>query len=144
MKKILPIIITAVVVGGACFYGGLKYQQNVNTQTIAAQRAQRTAGLDNFGTGTGQRNGTQRMAGGAGGFTGGQIISKDAQSITVKSSDGSSKIVFFSDTTKIMKSAESSSDDLVTGEQVTINGAANPDGSITAQTIQLRPATSTP
>ncbi len=142
MNKILPIIITAIVVGGMCFYGGMKYGQNVNTQTIAAQMAQRTANLGNFGTG--QRNGTQRMAGGAGGFIGGQIIGKDAQSITVKSNDGSSKIVFFSNTTKIMKSAEGSSGDLTAGEQVTINGTANQDGSITAQTIQLRPATSTP
>lgn len=140
MKKLLLIIIVIiVVVGGGAFYGGMKYEQNVNAQTIAAQRTQRAA---NFG-GAGQKP-DQRTAGDAGGFIGGQIISKDAQSITVKSSDGSSKIVFFSDTTKIMKSAEGSPSDFATGKQVSVNGKTNQNGSITAETIQLRQATSTP
>jgi len=85
------------------------------------------------------------------GFVNGEIIAKDdpakdgaGKSITVKSNDGSSKIVFFSSTTKIMKSVDGSPGDLAIGKQVSVNGAANQDGSVTAQTIQLRQATSTP
>jgi len=130
-NKIIAIVIGIVIIGGGAFYGGMKYQQNVNSQAISAQRAQRTA---NFGAGQGNN---QLMAGGAGGFTGGEIIGKDDKSITVKSNDGSSKIIFFSNTTRIMKSAESSSGDLVAGEQISVNGTANQDGSITAQSIQI-------
>jgi len=90
------------------------------------------------GTGTnGQRNGGLR---GFGGGTIGQVLSKDANSITVKLPDGSTKIVFFSGTTTIDKTAQGTSGDLKTGETVAVNGSANSDGSITAQRITVRPA----
>jgi hypothetical protein len=54
--------------------------------------------------------------------------------------DGSSKIVYFSDSTMIGKSTQGAASDLNTGEQVMANGTSNPDGSITAQNIQIRPA----
>lgn len=125
MKKYLPILIAILVTGGIAFYGGSQYGKN---QSLAAAP----------GTGRGNFQGRQRGAGGAGGFIGGQIISKDDKSITVQGMDGSSKIIFFSDTTKIMKAVDGTLADLAQGKQVTINGTANPDGSISAQMIQLR------
>lgn len=77
---------------------------------------------------------------GDGSFTVGQIIAKDDKSITIKSNDGSSKIVFFSDSTTIGKTTQGSATDLNNEENVMVNGQANPDGSITAQSIQIRPA----
>ena len=149
MKKILPIFIVIIaVVGAGSFYGGMKYQESKTPQRPTAGNFQnlqnlspeeRQQRLQQFGVG-GQGNRAQS----GGGFIGGEIIGKDAQSITVKSNDGSSKIVFFSNTTKIMKSAEGSPSDLATGKQVSVNGKTNQDGSITAETIQLRQATSTP
>lgn len=86
-------------------------------------------------------NGVSNMRGGAGapGFRPivGQILSQDSTSITVKLPDGSSKIVMFSDTTPINKTALGSKTDLTTGTGVRIIGTTNSDGSVTAQDIQL-------
>ena len=90
--------------------------------------------------------------GAEGGFTAGEIISKDnpeggqasygaSKSVTIKIPNGGSKIIFFSDSTEINKSARGSADDLEIGKTISISGSANPDGSITAETIQLRPTT---
>jgi hypothetical protein len=124
MKKLLPVIIAIVIiVAGGAFYGGMKYTQNK-----APQRLQQLGAV-----GAGLRNGRA-----GGGFAAGEIISKDDKSITVKLQAGGSKIVFYSDTTKIGEFVNGTTDALKIGKSVTINGKANQDGSITAETIQLR------
>ena len=75
----------------------------------------------------------------SGGFSAGQIIAKDEKSVTIKMQDGSSKIVFYSESTKIQKTADGTGADLAIDQEVTASGAANSDGSLTAQTIQVRP-----
>lgn len=138
MKKILPIIIIVVIVGAGAFFGGMKYNQSKQVSSIQQRFQQMGANVG------GIRNGGTRN--GAGNFVGGEIIAKDnpagdgaSKSITVKLQDGGSKIVFFSDSTQITKSASGTVDDLKTGENLMVTGQTNSDGSITAQTIQIRP-----
>lgn len=65
----------------------------------------------------------------------GEIISKDADSITVKLPGGGSKIVFYSDSTEIGKSASGTSVDLEIGKTVIVNGAAHSGGNFAAKSI---------
>ncbi len=137
-KTIVTIVIAAIIAGGAGFYGGMLYGKSAGIDLSANLNRQRgTSGM------MGQRgNGVQQNTG----FSGGEIIKKDNNSITVKLTNarlpdgqGSSQIILFSGATKVTKSAEGSTADLIVGEQVTITGSKNQDGSLTAQSIQIRP-----
>lgn len=144
MKKTILIFVALIlVVGGGAFYGGMKYQQgrgsfgNLNRQNFQnlteEQRQQLLQGNvgRSFQRGIGVGSGTN--------FLSGEIIGKDEQSLTLKMPDGGSRIVFFSGSTKILKTTEGSIDDIVIGEQIMVNGEQNSDGSYTAQSIQPRP-----
>ncbi len=80
-----------------------------------------------------------RFANGAN-FVTGTVTAKDDQSITVKSRDGSSKVILYSTTTEVSKFASGSLADVAVGVNVMASGKTNSDGSITAQSIQIRPA----
>lgn len=67
----------------------------------------------------------------------GEITKMDDTSITIKTTDGGSKIVLLSDSTTFNKAAPSSKSDLKTGLKVTITGDSNADGSITGKTINI-------
>ncbi len=144
-KTLLMIAVVAIVVGGGAFYGGMKYAQGGSQRGNFAnltpeQRQQFTANA-----GAGFRSGTGQGRGGMnGGFTAGEIISKDDKSITLKMPDGGSKIIFYSDTTEVSKFTEGGAEDLVVGKNISVNGTANQDGSVTAQSIQIRPLLTSP
>ncbi len=138
MKKNLPIIIVIVVlVAAGSFYAGLKYQSSKTPS-----RGQFAAGFPNFIGEGGQPMGAGVRTGGAGknnvGFINGEILSADDQSITVKMRDGGSKIVFYSANTAIGKMASGTPEDLSVGTAVMVTGKTGSDGSLTAETIQIR------
>jgi hypothetical protein len=69
----------------------------------------------------------------------GEIISTDETSITVKTEDGSSKIVLLTGSTSINKAEEVTKTALIKGVRVAVFGTTNTDGSVTAQNVQLNP-----
>ncbi|MDP3794101.1 MAG: DUF5666 domain-containing protein [Candidatus Uhrbacteria bacterium] len=127
-KLILPIIV-ALMVGGGSFYGGMQYAKSQTpNQAQAFTDARR---------GRGPGGGDQGRGGG--GFTNGEIVSKDETGLTIKLRDGGSKIILLASTTRVGKMTDGSLDDLAPGANVTVTGTANADGSITASQIQIRP-----
>jgi hypothetical protein len=131
MKNNMALIVLIVIlVAGGAFYGGMQYQKN-----------QRGAGGFNrqFGAAAGGSGVFGVRNGGVNRPVYGDIIQSDANSITVKMQDGSTRIILVSSTTSINKAAEATSADLKVGEKVSVFGAANNDGSMTAQNIQLNP-----
>jgi len=145
-QLITGVVLATVIVGGGAFYGGMQYEKSsLSQQGLLRDRSKQ------FGGGGGQGQGRQfgGMRGGPGGganedFSAGEITGKDDKSITLKTRDGSSKIVYFSDSTSIGKSEQGSVSDLSVGQQIMANGKSNPDGSLSAQNIQIRPAQSNP
>lgn len=128
-NNLIVTILLVVIVGAGSFFAGTKYQQSNGRQFPDGQ----------FGG---------RMMGGQPGNQGnrmnfrpvnGEIIASDDKSITVKAQDGSSKIVLISESTEINTASIVSRDALKVGEKVAVFGTSNPDGSLTAQNIQLNP-----
>jgi len=139
-KKTIAIGIIILLVGaGAGFYGGTIYQKNKLVQNFSGRGfGDRQGNGEMRGLGQGQRAGMMGGQGQVGGFFDGEIISKDDKSITLKTRDGGSKIIYFSAETKIGKTTEGSMADLNVGQQLMVNGKSNSDGSLTANNIQIR------
>jgi hypothetical protein len=131
-KTLLAGIIIMVLVGAGSFFGGMKYQQSRNPFANFS-RQNFTAGQ---GLQFGQGNGTRRAGSN---FLSGEVIGKDQQSLTVKMPDNSSKIVFFSASTTVSQMTQGSPMDIAIGQEITVSGEQNSDGSYTAQAIQIRP-----
>lgn len=121
-------IVAILIVGAVAFFGGMQYQksQRGNFAQFAGQNR----------TGVGQGNQGNRAN-----FRpiNGQIISADDKSITVKLTDGSSKIVLVSDSSTITEATSSTKQALTVSKQVLVVGTTNSDGSVTASNIQLNP-----
>lgn len=125
-KKHLTIwIIATIVIAGISFYAG-----NKHGQAATPSRGQ-------FGQQAGTRTGG-RFGSGAG-LVAGTVLSKDDTSMTIKMRDGSSKIVLYSGSTQVLRSAPGTAADVAVGAQVSAQGQQNSDGSVTAQSIQIRP-----
>lgn len=127
-------VVVAIIVGGAAFYGGMQYQMT-KVPTMGGQFGGRGNAQMGAG-GPGGMQGGQRAAMGMTPFAG-EIISQDDTSVTVKLTDGSTKIVLISDSTAINKASTGTKTDLTTGEQITVFGAQNQDGSVTAQSVSI-------
>ena len=129
---IIAIIITAVTAGGLGFYFAFKYFSATIIDVGPQARFSGRMG------GSGAADARMRFSGGGNVF--GEVITKDATSMTLKLRDGGSRIVFYSDTTPLTKTASGTIEELVIGQNVIIGGKSNEDGSISADSIQLAPS----
>lgn len=139
MQKIF-IITIILIVGVGAFYGGMKYAGGQRGQGMSSMEhfSEMPANMQNLSQERreqmrqqfdGQKMPGMRLSG--------QIIARDDDSVTIELSDGGSKIIFLSESTKIAKQTDSSVDDLQDGVQVFISGEENSDGSYTAESIQI-------
>lgn len=125
-------IIIAFVLVIVSFYGGMKYGEHArSTRMVSFTNGNGTFAINTAG---GARGGVR----GGDGIINGEILSKDANTLTIKTRDGGSKIVLLSASTTIMKTTTGTAADLIVGKDVSGAGTTNSDGSITAGTIQLR------
>ncbi len=139
-KLIIIVIAVALIVGAAAFYGGMKYGQSKAQSAWGGQNFRNLSPAERQRFQESGVNGAVRLRPGAGGqgFIAGEIISQDDKSITIKLRDGGSKIIFLSEATEIGKFASSTVSELKIGETISINGKPNADGSVTADSIQIR------
>jgi hypothetical protein len=134
MKKYQTHIIWAFVVVVA-LVGGFIWGKS----SVAATSRTGFAGAGGtFSSSTRSRFGGGAAAGG--GLTTGQITAMDSQSITLQLANGNSEVIFYSTSTTITKPTNVPASDLATGSNVMVVGTANSDGSVTAQSIQVRAA----
>ena len=135
-KKIVGGVVVVVLMGGA-FWGGVQYEKG---QAPGGGNGQYAAGgFGGPGGGVNGAGGARGSRGMNGGFISGSIVSSDAQSITVSLASGGSKVVYLSEATKVLKSTTGTKDDVRAGMSVMITGTPNQDGSVVAQSIQIRP-----
>ena len=150
-KLIFAGTIIIVAVASMSFFAGAKYgsfKKGIGTGQGVDGKRMTGQGLDGMGVGGGRlqqgRNGDgQQRTGGArqneaGGFVSGQITSKDDKSFTVKTMDGNSRIIFYSDQTAITKSDQANAMDMEVGSEVAVDGKVGPDGSVSAQNVQIK------
>ena len=139
-----------MVVAGGSFYAGMQYGASKNSFSRAGggnfanlSPEERQARIPQFGQGTGTGGGNRGPRTG-GGFVAGEVLSLDDKGFTVKLADGGSKIVFWSASSTVMTSMKGNRTDVKVGTQVMVAGSANQDGSVNAQSVQLRDAAGRP
>jgi flagellar basal body-associated protein FliL len=130
-KNTMIIVMVALVIvasiGG--FFAGLLYQKNqVSTLVSAAGRGNFAGRFGQAGQGTAASRPVR-----------GQVLSTSDTTLTVKMSDGSTKIVVLSSSTAFMQSTKAALTDVKTGDTVNVVGTANSDGSVVAQDVQINP-----
>jgi RNase P/RNase MRP subunit p29 len=133
MKKNKMIIVAVILIIVACaagFFGGMTYQKNQAPSFSLTGRGNFAGRFGQAGQ-AGQNSNSRPVRG--------QVLSMTSNTLTVKMSDGSTKIVVLSGSTAFVQSTKAALSDVKTGDTVNVIGTQNSDGSVTAQDIQLNP-----
>ena len=128
-KKTIGFIVIALIIGIGIGYAG----SSAFRPSATAQNAR--------GSFSGMNGGARGGIGGGGGLLSGTVAKEDSGSITLNTRDGSSRVVLITPATTVQKSVNGSLTDVAVGSTIFVTGATNSDGSVSATSIQLRPAT---
>lgn len=130
-KKYIVRVAICVLVIGLSFWAGRAYTMKqmkkvLRDGILAAQRqdGNRSQPLDPIG-----KNGM---------LVSGEIISKDEKSVTLKISNGTERVVFFSPATHIKKTLTGKQSDFTIGTILTVLGSNDSTGTFNATTIQIK------
>jgi hypothetical protein len=139
--RIAVVVAAVIAVGVGALFGGRAWGASGSSDTTANAQTAQASGDGNRPSGM-PGDGSGQFGGPGGGRSGGNmvsgsIIAADDSSITIKTSDGSTKIVLVSGSTSISVTSEGSIADLDTGEDVVISGTTNNDGTTTAESIRV-------
>lgn len=139
-NKLIGLGIIGIVVLVGVFFVGASF---------GVKQLRTLQGSQTFGQNGALGAGGMRGARNGGEVIGGQIISKDATSITVQlmaggagtasTNPGGSKIIFLGTGTTVTKTTTGTIADLAVGTQVSVTGTPNQDGSENATSVQIRP-----
>jgi len=139
-KSTIIISLITLIIG---FAGGFIYQKSKTPSFARNGQFQMADGNSNRG-GVKGTNGagmpSQRISSKE---TIGEITSIDNSSITIKTPDGSSKIIMISDSTTVNQATQVDKTNLKVGSQVSISGDQNTDGTVTGKIINLNSAIDT-
>lgn len=148
-KYILPVSLSIVFLvigfGLGTFYQKNHLRSNFSTRMGQFQTGEALGNRTNTGrnnsTGQGNGNSVGLRDGSGNNSVFGEISNVDDSSITVKTSDGNSKIILLSDSTTINQSTTASKDDLKVGTQIKVDGTTDTNtGSITGKSIEINPS----
>jgi len=143
-NQIIGGLVILLIVAVGSFYAGQHYTgRGVAARGGYAAGMGMQAGQGGAAGFAGRTSGGQAGragAPGAGALISGSIVSTDADSVTVALAGGGSEVVYLSASTTVMKSDAGTASDLAAGQNVAITGAKNSDGSVSASSIQIRPA----
>ncbi|MCR4326610.1 MAG: hypothetical protein NUV52_03070 [Candidatus Roizmanbacteria bacterium] len=132
MKPML-LLVGAVIILSLGFLGGTVYQKN---QQPSGSLGRRSSNFQSNGVAPSNEESVPPIQQGAGPVSG-SVISKDQTTVTIQLSDGSTKIIVYSDDTQINKLSAGTLADVQTGEKITVMGSTNTDGTVTARTISI-------
>lgn len=140
---IIACVITAFIAGGVGFVAHGKIQDRYQGTGRMGDNNARQFMMDNRdddeqGRGKFNKGDGQGMMGRGPAQTG-EVTAKDAKTLTLKMSDGSTKLVILSDTTSYRASTESSLDKVEVGTKIAAFGTQSTDGSTVATSIEINP-----
>jgi len=131
-KNNILIAAGVVIIAGVSFFGGIQYDKSQTPVrgNFSGQTAGAFAGRSGMG-GAGRASG---------GFVSGKVLSVGSGSLTIQLQNGNSQIILLGSTAQVLKTTSGSISDLAQGTNVVITGTPNSDGSLTAESVQIRPA----
>jgi hypothetical protein len=131
------LTIVWIIIAVAALAGGFLWGKSVGTSS-STTAARTGAGRFAYGSSTSAFAGRAGLGGSTGAGAAGQVLSINADSLTLQLANGNSENVFFSSSTQVIVPTPTSISSVQTGTMVMVVGTTNSDGSVTASTIQLR------